>query len=121
MKLGNEFGLLDPRKLAAENLVPGWSHHGGGGSGRVEKEGGNHYLRLDASAISRTHNAFYLDQQAGILDFDLRVPEAGVGETLLAKIGEDVIGTVSLDSTSTTFERVQLVVPTELRGKAQDA
>ncbi|MEZ6120464.1 MAG: hypothetical protein R3C28_28355 [Pirellulaceae bacterium] len=74
---GNLYAFDSLGYLTADNLIPGWSHHGGGGSGRVEKEGSNHYLRLDASAIGRTHNAFYLDQQTGILEPDLRVPDRG--------------------------------------------
>ncbi|MCA9199426.1 MAG: hypothetical protein KDA87_17895, partial [Planctomycetales bacterium] len=116
---GNLYAVGSLGYLTADNLIPGWSHHGGGGSGRVEREGNNHYLRLDASAISRTHNAFYLDQQAGILEFDLRVPTADSGDTLVIRIGDQIVGTVALDATSTVFKQQRVVVPIELRGKTQ--
>lgn len=52
-----------------DNLFPGWSHHGGGGNGTIDDAAGNHFLRLDAGGARRTHNEFYLDQQAAVLAF----------------------------------------------------
>ena len=102
--------------LAGQNLIPGWSYHEGGGSGRVVEQSGNYFLQLDGTGPSRTHNAFYLDSQAGILEFDLEVATAGFGEQLAITIGETTIAGIDLD-VGTGFLTQQVVVPRELRGR----
>ena len=64
----------------ANNTVPGWSHHGGGGDGTVETLGdGNRVLQLDSLGIGagRTHNLLYVPPGAFRLRFDLRNQEDG--------------------------------------------
>ena len=105
--------------LASDNLIPGWSHHGGGGDGRVQTEGGNYFLELTESGRSRTHNAFYLSSEAAILQFDLRVPSVSAGDALGVWVGDTEIANFTLYDSSSAFSTESVAIPAELRGQAQ--
>ncbi len=51
---------------------PGWSHHGGGGSGIFNQADSNAYLELNVGNTIHSHNRFYLPSTATHLRFDLR-------------------------------------------------
>ena len=114
---GDEFDSLS--LVSGDNLIPGWSHHGGSGSGRVREQNGNYYLELSSSGPSRTHNTFYVDPQAAILEFDLRVESASPDDLLVVSIDQTEIGQVSLAAATTTFATQRLVVPQSLRGASR--
>lgn len=68
-------GDFDGPGIAIVNdIVPGWSHHGGGGDGDTAEENGNYFLQLDIGDHSRTHNWLYVPHGiAGLtLEFDVR-------------------------------------------------
>lgn len=52
-------------------IIPGWSHHGGGGSGEIVTDGGSSRLELvindDPDESLRTHNLLYVPEAVGLL------------------------------------------------------
>ena len=102
-----------------DNLIPGWSHHGGSGSGRVREQGGNYYLELSSSGPSRTHNIFYIDPQAAILEFEMRVDSASPDDLLIVSIDETEIGRLSLATVTTGLAKQWMVIPPSLRGASR--
>ncbi len=59
----------------ATNLVPGWSDHGGGGTGHVivdPSSSNNYVLQLNANGAQRTHNLFYIPDNSGLFSFDIK-------------------------------------------------
>ena len=64
---------------AAVFFVPGWSDHGGGGFGAVISDTTNGLLHLDKVYSKRTHNRFYVPEDAEFLSFDLPLVEGADG------------------------------------------
>jgi hypothetical protein len=70
---------------------PGWSDHGGGGSGLLTGDAGNHPLQLDGHRPVRTHNWLVLPPGAGQIGFDLRRVLDGPGDRLRVRLGDRTI------------------------------
>ena len=70
--------------LFASNLIPGWSHHGGGGNGEIQEIGGANgfVLVLEQGATRRTHNAFYLRPEVASLSFSLQRVDTNAGDAV---------------------------------------
>ena len=109
---GDEFDLLSI--VAGHNLIPGWSHHGGGGAGKVQKQGDNYYLELSATGPSRTHNSFFIDPQAAVLNFDLKIATSHSDDALIVFVGDSEIRRISVSAVS-GFKTQSLVIPSEFR------
>ncbi|MFN7841175.1 MAG: hypothetical protein ACK5N9_05565 [Pirellula sp.] len=101
-----------------DNIIPGWSHHGGYGTGVVQSEGGNHYLRLNANGPSRTHNAFYLGSHQGVIEFDLRIVQASGNDRLSVWIGNHKLASLPLLATS-GFRSQRVTIPSNLRNEVK--
>lgn len=101
-----------------DNIFPGWSHHGGGGDGVILSEGTNHFLRLNASGPSRTHNAFHLNSQQGVVEFDLRIKSESANDRLSLWVGNHQLASLELLSTG-GFKAQQIAIPADLRNKVQ--
>ncbi len=54
---------IDPNNWTS-NMVPGWSNHGGGGTGDVDTTSTNGYLQLNFGDSTRTHNWLYFPPDA---------------------------------------------------------
>ena len=76
--------------FSSSNLIPGWSHHGGRGTGEISKLSGDDdfALRLKPSATSRTHNTFYLAPGVQHLTFDLQRETSSPNDTLRVRLTE---------------------------------
>ncbi|TWU31778.1 dockerin type I domain-containing protein [Novipirellula artificiosorum] len=69
------------------NLVPGWSHHGGGGPAKaVEMPDGFLGIELTASDHWREHNRFYVAPDVGQIGFDVNVPVSSDTTDLLVRL-----------------------------------
>ncbi|MCA9140177.1 MAG: hypothetical protein KDB00_25570, partial [Planctomycetales bacterium] len=134
--------ILDPKALELwlsvtqpSNLIPGWSHHAGGGEGVVVSDGSggpvDFTLNLSGqshpSRASRTHNAVYVDESARFLTFNLkRVSAADAdGKLLQVKLGDVPLATLSgntvpldLSQVDSHWQTVRLAVPKDLRFKS---
>jgi|GEM_PF-2671248 len=64
------------------NIIPGWSSHGGGGSGVIGTAGSNYFLKLSGGHESRTHNWMVIPPDATFMSFASRAPRMANGETL---------------------------------------
>ena len=66
--------------IGDQNLIPGWSHHGGRGLARVVPAASGFELELRPNAPSRTKNRFYLPSHIGQIEFDARVTDFSQNE-----------------------------------------
>ena len=64
------------------NLIPGWSHHGGGGAGLIGRDGPNNFLKLTGVAPDRTHNWSVIPPNAAFLSFAARAKQIAAGDHL---------------------------------------
>ena len=71
---------------AYRGVIPGWSQHGGGGSGTIGIDGGNSFLKLRDGTESRTHNWMVIPPEAAFMTFAARAPRMVSGETLTVTI-----------------------------------
>jgi hypothetical protein len=109
-KAGNRGNILS-------DIEPGWSHHGGGGEGDVEKVGGNFFVQLTDGDESRTHNWLYVPHYATHLVFDLRRYDKSPGEKLEVRLGGDSIASYELDNEDDNFVTQPPVdIPARFRG-----
>ena len=53
--------------------LAGWSFHGGKGNAKVKTENGNSYLSFYSPGGTRTHNRFYVPENANFISFDLLI------------------------------------------------
>lgn len=100
--------------------VPGWSHHGGGGTGDVDEEliGSNHYLRLDNDQADRTHNSLYVPMTASYLAFDLQRVDASADDVLAVRFGEsDPLVAICLATADSDSIPYVIPLPTGLRNQ----
>ncbi len=98
----------------AMNIVPGWSHHGGGGTARVKQVGSNYVLEFSATGNSRVHNSFYVPEGAGGISFALSRTTASVDDVLQVALDNTVLASLPLTTVGTG--RVSVEIPAELRG-----
>ncbi len=62
---------FDEAMSRSNNLIPGWSHHGGGGDGGVVRSGSDSFaLELGPGGSQRTHNRVYLSTQLAGISFN---------------------------------------------------
>ncbi|WP_406695604.1 hypothetical protein V5E97_31805 [Singulisphaera sp. Ch08] len=118
--LGNYY-LVEPN-----NIVPGWSHHGGGGGAHIRSEGGalfpNYFLELKASADPqeswRTHNNLFVPRQSGTLHlvFDMQVTRPSASDRLEVVLGGEVLAQVELSRVDQGWHTKWLSVPAALQG-----
>ncbi len=76
---------FDGAPTFSSNMIPGWSQHGGGGTGYAVQVGINSYaLELGPAGSYRTHNRSYIDESIGGVTFDWRKTKSGSSTDLLA-------------------------------------
>lgn len=69
------------------NLVPGWSHHGGGGPAKTVVMPDGHFgIELTGSTPWRQHNRFFLADSVDSIGFDVNVPVASDSTRLLVRL-----------------------------------
>lgn len=102
-----------------DDIVSGWSHHGGGGDSQIGVESGNLYLQLDSNDVSRRHNYTYIPINASRLTFDLRVSGASSDDRLEVTLGDSTVASLSLAST-TGWAPIDVPVPLEYRDSVSD-
>jgi Ca2+-binding RTX toxin-like protein len=113
---GDKYSTLIDQALAS-NIVPGWSHHGGGGDAEVVKldQGNNFVLQLDSEGAARTHNQLYVPPEAQQLRFRLRTTKVSTSNQLRVKLGDTELNFL-LDKTDASFQTQQFLIPSEERG-----
>lgn len=117
------------RDSGSEDIIAGWSHHGGGGRSMLQDTGENRYLRLetfDASDNvddafkevndSRTHNHLHVPHDASGLAFDMRVAIAHADAAVEILLGETLISTLVADTVSDWASRI-IGIPLAHRGR----
>ena len=99
------------------DIVPGWSHHGGGGRGIIGKDGENFFLQLDPGNSRRMHNAIFIPPYASTLSFDLwRKERSSNNNVLEIRLGDDSIGTFPLGlAVGNGFVSTSVEIPSHLR------
>ncbi len=109
------------QEAQTHGVVPGWSNHGGGGTGRVESDGSDSFLVLDASGPSRTHNWVYVPEDAAGLEFIWqRTDSSADGDRLRVFGGDRMIGEFGLNAVDSDWRYGEVVaIPSELRGQTQ--
>ena len=103
---------------ARKDLLAGWSIHGGGGKGSVEKK--HPYLELGLEAPSRTHNLLYIPQNTTHLRFDLRrTDQTESSNRLVVKMGDQEIKSIPLNATDDSFARQLIPISASEFGPVQ--
>jgi hypothetical protein len=102
-----------------EPNIPGWSFQGGGGSGSIVPDGPRSVLRLNAGQSIRTHNAFFLDEQAGVLSFDYRVVNASDDDQLEVLLGNQTLARLNLETASEVYTKHRIAIPQAARQQIQ--
>ena len=102
-----------------KNIVPGWSYHGGGGSGYVVQDVNGLNLELYRSHDTRTHNAIYVAPQAAYLTFEVQRVHASADDTLQVSLGDTLLESVSLAATDNSPVLHRVPIPERLRGQSQ--
>jgi hypothetical protein len=72
------------------NLVPGWSHHGGGGPAHVVSHDTGFAIELTPGARHRTSNRFYVPPGIGKVQFSYEVVTPTQGQTIPAELRAQV-------------------------------
>lgn len=82
---------------------PGWIHHGGAGTGDVDDSG--EYLELDSAgqASFRRHNPLWFDVNTVSVEYDYWISDSSANDQLEVLVGNTVIDTLSLGSTTGSF------------------
>ena len=75
-------GDIHNRSNFSSNIIPGWSDHGGGGSGAIGTAGSSYFLKLSGGHESRTHNWMVIPPDATFMSFASRAPRMANGEML---------------------------------------
>ncbi len=113
------------------DIVPGWSHHGGGGEGNIGPDRGedsteNHYLELDFGDSSRTHNYLYVPHQFDnlFLEWDMLRDDASSDDQLVVTMDDGSgssfeIARLNLDVEDTAFAPLSFPVPADRLGTVQ--
>jgi Mg-chelatase subunit ChlD/subtilisin-like proprotein convertase family protein len=112
--------------------LAGWTHHGGGETGRVDFNGsGEAYLELDSENAARTHNWSYVPAYATALEFSFQVSRQNFNNVLRVRVGDalnafrdfalhpaNVPASISVTRFE-SFERQYVCIPEPLRGNVQ--
>lgn len=104
-------------------IVPGWTHHGGGGDGNIKSNGaGGHFLELDFGSDSRTHNWLYIPPVLPYLPslslrFQYQRTDKSNDDNLLVHFDGADIGEIPLDEEDVRFQSACLPIPESLRGQ----
>lgn len=119
----------------SDNLVPGWSNHGGGGEGVISAvpyidpdtgaEATEYVLALSPGAHSRTHNRVYIPETAGALKFETDVRFAG-GEILMIYLDatdgdgeeDELLAVIPLAPLGSGIKQQSVFIPSAFRGQA---
>ncbi|MEQ8210323.1 MAG: hypothetical protein RH917_10870 [Lacipirellulaceae bacterium] len=82
---------------------PGWLNHGGGGSGPLG--GGQSYLELNSGGndFFRRHNPLWFDVNTVSVEYDYWINNSSGNDQLEVLVGNTVIDTISLSSTTSDF------------------
>jgi hypothetical protein len=68
------------------NRLPGWNHHGGGGSAKIVSIGANdHAFRLTATDTNRIHNRFYAPSWLSGIGFNVDIANPRSGDVLVVR------------------------------------
>jgi len=100
---------------AGTDYNPGWSDHGGGGSGDITQSGAASFLVLSDGNASRTHNDVYVAPNATQLAFDIQRMSASSDDVLRVMLGTVELGTIALDASDTGWVSKQLAIDPTLR------
>lgn len=112
-----------PELVPTDNIVPGWSHHGGGGNAHIhghgcaEGNGTNYRLVLNANGTQRTHNWLYVPEEASTLVFDYTVTTSSQDVFLQVSFGNTIIKRVPLTHQDPR-QPVVALIPDFLRGQS---
>ena len=108
---------------------PGWSDHQGEGDGTASQslgtivtsqDGTNRFLNLDHDGPSRTHNLLFVPPNAAFLQFDMQLLfSSRLKNQLEVRLGETVVGDVSLSASDSPHELQTLPVAPDLNGFTQ--
>ncbi|MFO0947000.1 MAG: hypothetical protein U1D30_13825 [Planctomycetota bacterium] len=108
-------------------MVPGWSHHGGGGEGEIVGNSSDGYhLLLSDDGISRTHNLVYVPYSAKYLTFKAKRAEADSNDVLMVEFGNRYsttmteIGRLSANVTDTGYQTYSVEIPVGLRDQVHN-
>lgn len=122
----------DTDPFRGNNLIPGWSHHGGGGQGFIPLPEDdpllgedNYFLRLEASVdpqrASRKHNLTVLPESAEAISFLVRLernPFEGTDDYLAVIVGEEDPTLLPLAEVTTSWFTRTVQVRPSLRSQA---
>ncbi len=107
-------------------MIPGWSQHGGGGTGylvRANDIGLSEYvLELGPSGSYRTHNRSYIDESVGGISFDWRKSKSGSSTDLLAvEVNGIQVGSLNIATAALGQWNDQVFIPLPAYLRAQSA
>lgn len=109
----------DSETLLGESQVPGWTAHGGSGTGNVVQETGLQFLELNFGDSTRTHNDVYVPKFATHLSYLLRRTETSTDDLFQVFIGNELVDQVSLESTDAKFMSRRVLIPEKLQNSTQ--
>jgi pimeloyl-ACP methyl ester carboxylesterase len=127
--VNGDFEAIGSRTLV-NDVVPGWSHHGGGGDGDVNpRDNGNDYLELSDGEGEqiREHNYLYVPAEKGnlYLEFDVRRIDPSNNDVLEVRLGDNrgtgpsqVLARLALSDTDASFARRCVSIPNSLRNQS---
>lgn len=95
------------------DIIPGWSHHGGGGDGDADAPG---ILTLNYLDDDRTHNRLFIPPNATHLEFQARRTDDG-DDTVRAYIGNTEIWSLAMNATERNFITYRVAIPAQFLGK----
>ena len=100
--------------------VPGWSNHGGSGRGRGVTAGGlGGALELSFTRPSRSHNRLFVPAEAATLAFLMRRTQAGPDDSLVVRVGDEVVDTLPLNAVDDAASLRRVTIPAARRGSVQ--
>lgn len=108
--VNGNFNATGSRQVA--DIIPGWSHHGGGGDGDADDPG---ILTLNWNDDDRTHNRLFIPPNATHLEFQAKRTDDG-DDTVRVYIGNTLIWSLAMDSTDQRFFTYRVLVPPSMRG-----
>lgn len=102
------------------SVIPGWSHHGGGGTGYVSSQGGNNFLLLNIDYHSRTHNRVYIPKGVNRIKFKMWRRASNDFNSLDVFIGDKnsgLLAVIPLNRTDNGWVTKYLTIHPHLRDK----
>ncbi len=103
-----------------DQLLAGWSHHGGSGEGFLVEAGGSSFLRLNAFDEMRQHNFAYVPPNAAGLKLRRRVSNASDDDAVQVRLerGTETVQLGTIDvSAETGWDTLEFEIPRTLRGE----